>query len=179
MHRKETPVKSNSECPHCGHGSDRPLDTMSMKGAQNKFKDIKMHGHPDNFFNPIFSMSSASRNMRRSLDAKQVEGGGVIIQTCWYENGQICSWGSYEPDLAMVERSYMDDDGKKRVDWVLVHKSVAESEKKAISMATKPIRPEFSHRAAHDGHTAPRQADDNFDMKCMSVNEMNIYQGRR
>ncbi len=89
----------------------RGLDQTTLEKFRKKFPDAVVSGHPDNMFRVGFRLSSEKSRMFRSYDLHPVEGGGLIIQSSWYEDGQPALSMIYRWDLALEKRRYQDTDG--------------------------------------------------------------------
>jgi len=106
-------------------GSERRLDQRTYEGIKAKWPDAVVKGHPALFFEPGFLVYTEKDRVRRSLDLCPIPGGGTILQSCWYEDGQIALSFLYRPDLAMKKCKYIDVDGKEVEGIRLVHRTFA------------------------------------------------------
>lgn len=101
-----------------GGGPKRPTDITTLKSTLRKMDGVKVFGHPDNNFDVIFRISR--ENYFRSFEGMEVEGGGLILQSSWLEQGQPAVSMFYHPDLGIEERVYEDEDGNRHIGKVIV-----------------------------------------------------------
>lgn len=108
-----------------------------------------MFGHPDNNFDVIFRISR--ENYFRSFEGMEVEGGGMILQSSWLEQGAPAVSMMYHPDLGVEDREYEDEDGNRHVGRVIVRRegipSMAEKKLRAMSEKTGMSRTEILQRS--------------------------------
>lgn len=106
---------------HCPtHKKPRAYDIDAIETIKAKWADAVVRGHPDMFFQPIFRISSKEADFFRSLDVCPVRGGGLIVQSSWYENGRPALGFRYESELAVVREKYVDENGAECDGFVIV-----------------------------------------------------------
>jgi len=84
---------------------------MNMKELRTKIPDVEIAGHPDNVFTIGARIKSEHNDFYRSFDVCQVHGGGVILQSSWYEQGKPAVSMIYRPDLALKWEHVEQEDG--------------------------------------------------------------------
>lgn len=95
---------------------------LNMNELKRKIPDVKIAGPPGNVFHIACRISSEAQNFYRSLDVHPVKGGGVVIQSSWFENGNNAVSMSYHPELAIEQVEYFNGDEKVHKGPVLVRR---------------------------------------------------------
>jgi hypothetical protein len=93
------------------HTSESRALIGNMRELKQQVDDLEIHGHPDSVFHIGCRIMSQSQRFYRSLDVHEVKGGGVILQSSWYENGRPAISMRYYENLALEWQDIQQDDG--------------------------------------------------------------------
>ncbi|MCP4108083.1 MAG: hypothetical protein GY749_21475 [Desulfobacteraceae bacterium] len=99
---------------------DRSMKNISLENAIKNMPSAKYIGYPDNFMSVIFRFYTEGEDrMFRSMDVGKVKGGGCIVQSSWYENGQIGVTMIYDENLQLSKVRFQDDEGHEKIGYRL------------------------------------------------------------